>query len=220
MYVFVFLQWSGDNYVGQSALYPVAALHCWCSPVAPYLWCHHCDRLRWECTIYSSPHGQWLLYMSPTFFTYVALNISVTANRARVRFVSACCISFLTFILALCLPGIWHCYWEYRTLSGKPGANVTISDIGFHTDFSIYLQLSQTWLIFSTLAFANIPLLHTCMLKWQVKTHLLYAHWLIFKHICFAVISLSIIEAIIVMILIFLRMRLRIAIALLKEGSK
>ncbi|XP_059196901.1 choline transporter-like protein 5-B isoform X2 [Centropristis striata] len=78
--------------------------------------------------------------------------------------------------------GIWHCYWEYSTLSGKPGANVTISDIGFHTDFSIYLQLSQTWLIF--------------------------------------MISLSVIEAIIVVMLIFLRTRLRIAIALLKEGSR
>ncbi|XP_073332474.1 choline transporter-like protein 5-B [Pagrus major] len=44
--------------------------------------------------------------------------------------------------------GIWHCYWEYDTLIGKPGADVTISDIGLHTDFSIYLQLSQTWLIF------------------------------------------------------------------------
>ncbi|XP_034035530.1 choline transporter-like protein 5-B isoform X2 [Thalassophryne amazonica] len=44
--------------------------------------------------------------------------------------------------------GIWHCYWEYSTLRGKPDANVTISDIGFHTDFRVYLQLSQTWLIF------------------------------------------------------------------------
>ncbi|KAG7514794.1 choline transporter 5 isoform X2 [Solea senegalensis] len=44
--------------------------------------------------------------------------------------------------------GIWHCHWEYRSLSRKPGANVTISDIGFHTDFSVYLHLSQTWLIF------------------------------------------------------------------------
>ncbi|KAJ4943152.1 hypothetical protein JOQ06_005657 [Pogonophryne albipinna] len=44
--------------------------------------------------------------------------------------------------------GIWHCYWEYSNLSRKPGANVTISDIGFQTDFCIYLQLSQTWLIF------------------------------------------------------------------------
>ncbi|XP_068447433.1 choline transporter-like protein 5-B isoform X2 [Clinocottus analis] len=44
--------------------------------------------------------------------------------------------------------GIWHCYWEYSTLSMEPSANITISDIGIHTDFSIYLQLSQTWLIF------------------------------------------------------------------------
>ncbi|XP_038572019.1 choline transporter-like protein 5-B isoform X4 [Micropterus salmoides] len=44
--------------------------------------------------------------------------------------------------------GIFHCYWEYSSLSGKPGANATISNIGFHTDFSIYLELSQTWLIF------------------------------------------------------------------------
>uniref|UniRef100_A0A667XDW8 Choline transporter-like protein n=1 Tax=Myripristis murdjan TaxID=586833 RepID=A0A667XDW8_9TELE len=38
--------------------------------------------------------------------------------------------------------------------------------------------------------------------------------------ICFIVISLSVIEAIIVIMLIFLRRRVRIAIALLKEGSK
>ncbi|GAA6235019.1 choline transporter-like protein 5-B [Lates japonicus] len=47
--------------------------------------------------------------------------------------------------------GIWHCYWEYSDLSGKSGANVTISDIGFHTDLSVYLQLSQTWLVFMIL---------------------------------------------------------------------
>ncbi|XP_041912756.1 choline transporter-like protein 5-B isoform X1 [Alosa sapidissima] len=44
--------------------------------------------------------------------------------------------------------GIWHCYWEYSVLQGKPDADVTISDIGFQTDFRVYLQLSQTWLIF------------------------------------------------------------------------
>lgn len=55
----------------------------------------------------------------------------------------------MAFCRCVHLAGIWHCFWEYRSLSGKPGANVTISDIGFHTDFSVYLQLSQTWLIFS-----------------------------------------------------------------------
>ncbi|MBN3284735.1 CTL5B protein, partial [Polyodon spathula] len=44
--------------------------------------------------------------------------------------------------------GILHCYLEFSTLRGKPGADVTISDIGFQTDFRVYLQLSQTWLIF------------------------------------------------------------------------
>lgn len=50
--------------------------------------------------------------------------------------------------------GIWYCYWEYSSLTGKPGANVTISDIGFQTDPSVYLHLSQTWLIFSMLSSA------------------------------------------------------------------
>ncbi|MGH0147833.1 UNVERIFIED_CONTAM: hypothetical protein FKN15_048053 [Acipenser sinensis] len=50
--------------------------------------------------------------------------------------------------------GILHCCWEFSTLRGKPGADVTISDIGFQTDFRVYLQLSQTWLIFSMVSFA------------------------------------------------------------------
>lgn len=46
------------------------------------------------------------------------------------------------------LEGIWHCYREFSLLRDIPGADVTITDIGFHTDFHVYLQLSQTWLIF------------------------------------------------------------------------
>ncbi|XP_055364491.1 choline transporter-like protein 5-B isoform X2 [Betta splendens] len=45
--------------------------------------------------------------------------------------------------------GIWHCYVEYSMLSRTPHANMTLSDISFHTDFSVYLHLSQTWLIFT-----------------------------------------------------------------------
>ncbi|XP_072293984.1 choline transporter-like protein 5-B isoform X2 [Eucyclogobius newberryi] len=44
--------------------------------------------------------------------------------------------------------GIWHCYWEYSTLRMKAGSDVTISEIGFQQDLSVYLKLSQTWLIF------------------------------------------------------------------------
>uniref|UniRef100_A0AAY4BYH0 Choline transporter-like protein n=1 Tax=Denticeps clupeoides TaxID=299321 RepID=A0AAY4BYH0_9TELE len=44
--------------------------------------------------------------------------------------------------------GIWHCYWEFSILKEKPDADITISNIGFQTDFRVYLQLSQTWFIF------------------------------------------------------------------------
>ncbi|KAM7388355.1 hypothetical protein PAMP_024533 [Pampus punctatissimus] len=65
------------------------------------------------------------------------------------RYTAGVLLWFIVFgVIAAVGYGIWHCYWEYSTLIGKPGTNVTISDIGFQTDFSIYLQLSQTWLIF------------------------------------------------------------------------
>ncbi|KAM9762350.1 choline transporter-like protein 5-B isoform 2-T2 [Menidia menidia] len=44
--------------------------------------------------------------------------------------------------------GIWSCYSEYTFLSKKPEANITITDVGFQTDFRIYLQHNETWLIF------------------------------------------------------------------------
>ncbi|XP_035377833.1 choline transporter-like protein 5-B isoform X2 [Electrophorus electricus] len=44
--------------------------------------------------------------------------------------------------------GIWHCYWEFDRLRGEPDSDVSISAMGFHTDIRVYLQLSQTWLIF------------------------------------------------------------------------
>uniref|UniRef100_A0A4W5MBD3 Choline transporter-like protein n=1 Tax=Hucho hucho TaxID=62062 RepID=A0A4W5MBD3_9TELE len=47
--------------------------------------------------------------------------------------------------------GIWHCYLEFSLLRQQPGADVTIVDIGFQTDVTVYLHLSQTWLIFSSI---------------------------------------------------------------------
>ncbi|XP_028271569.1 choline transporter-like protein 2 [Parambassis ranga] len=44
--------------------------------------------------------------------------------------------------------GIFHCYMEFASLKGEPGANVTIRDLGLQTDFSVYLQIRQTWLAF------------------------------------------------------------------------
>ncbi|KAJ8363433.1 hypothetical protein SKAU_G00122640 [Synaphobranchus kaupii] len=44
--------------------------------------------------------------------------------------------------------GIFHCFMEYARLKGEPGADVTINDLGLLTDFSVYLQIRQTWLAF------------------------------------------------------------------------
>uniref|UniRef100_A0A8C3AQZ0 Choline transporter-like protein n=1 Tax=Cyclopterus lumpus TaxID=8103 RepID=A0A8C3AQZ0_CYCLU len=44
--------------------------------------------------------------------------------------------------------GIFHCYMEYAALKGEAGANVTFQELGFQTDFTIYLQIRQTWLAF------------------------------------------------------------------------
>ncbi|KAF3843942.1 hypothetical protein F7725_015990 [Dissostichus mawsoni] len=36
----------------------------------------------------------------------------------------------------------------FASLKGEPGSNVTIRDLGLQTDFSVYLQIRQTWLAF------------------------------------------------------------------------
>ncbi|XP_076837198.1 choline transporter-like protein 5-A isoform X2 [Brachyhypopomus gauderio] len=65
------------------------------------------------------------------------------------RFTAAFLLGFIIIaVILLVAYGIWHCYWEFTHLRESPGADVTISDVGFQTDFNIYLQLSQTWLVF------------------------------------------------------------------------
>uniref|UniRef100_A0A8D0AEJ2 Choline transporter-like protein n=1 Tax=Sander lucioperca TaxID=283035 RepID=A0A8D0AEJ2_SANLU len=44
--------------------------------------------------------------------------------------------------------GIFHCYMEYAALKGTAGSDVTLQQLGFQTDFAVYLQIRQTWLAF------------------------------------------------------------------------
>uniref|UniRef100_A0A673AAX4 Choline transporter-like protein n=1 Tax=Sphaeramia orbicularis TaxID=375764 RepID=A0A673AAX4_9TELE len=41
--------------------------------------------------------------------------------------------------------GIWHCYWEYDRYKNDAAS---ITDIGFTTNFNVYLQVQETWLAF------------------------------------------------------------------------
>ncbi|XP_029914512.1 choline transporter-like protein 2 isoform X2 [Myripristis murdjan] len=65
------------------------------------------------------------------------------------RFLAGIMIWVMIILVILVIGyGIFHCYMEFASLKGEPGADVTIRDLGLQTDFSIYLQIRQTWLAF------------------------------------------------------------------------
>lgn len=62
------------------------------------------------------------------------------------RFIAPVIVWVLIFgVLAAGAYGIWHCYWEYDNYKQL---SATISDIGFTTNFEIYLEVQETWLAF------------------------------------------------------------------------
>ncbi|XP_062372059.1 choline transporter-like protein 5-A isoform X2 [Sardina pilchardus] len=65
------------------------------------------------------------------------------------RFTASILLWFVIIsVITMVAYGIWHCYREFSQLRNTPGADVTITDMGFHTDVHVYLRLSQTWLVF------------------------------------------------------------------------
>uniref|UniRef100_A0A669F9T1 Choline transporter-like protein n=1 Tax=Oreochromis niloticus TaxID=8128 RepID=A0A669F9T1_ORENI len=65
------------------------------------------------------------------------------------RFLAGIMVWIMIILVILVIGyGIFHCYMEFASLKGEPGADVTIRDLGLQTDFSVYLQIRQTWLAF------------------------------------------------------------------------
>ncbi|XP_072319106.1 choline transporter-like protein 2 isoform X2 [Eucyclogobius newberryi] len=65
------------------------------------------------------------------------------------RFLAGIMVWVMIILVILVIGyGIFHCYMEFASLKGEPGADVTIRDLGVQTDFSVYLQIRQTWLAF------------------------------------------------------------------------
>ncbi|XP_069050100.1 choline transporter-like protein 5-B isoform X2 [Lepisosteus oculatus] len=91
-------------------------------------------------------------YASSWFWILIGLFIAMVVSLVFIlllRFTAGVLLWLIIFgVIGVIGYGIWHCFWEYNTLRGKPGADVTISDIGFQTDFTVYLKLTQSWLIF------------------------------------------------------------------------
>uniref|UniRef100_A0A672I158 Choline transporter-like protein n=1 Tax=Salarias fasciatus TaxID=181472 RepID=A0A672I158_SALFA len=60
------------------------------------------------------------------------------------RFTAPVMVWVLIFgVLAAGAYGIWHCYWEYDNFKNL---SASINDIGFTTNFSVYLEVQETWL--------------------------------------------------------------------------
>ncbi|KAL7890999.1 hypothetical protein AOLI_G00004750 [Acnodon oligacanthus] len=65
------------------------------------------------------------------------------------RFLAGVMVWVMIILVILVIGyGIFHCYMQYAALKSQPGSDVTIKDLGLQTDFSIYLQIQQTWLAF------------------------------------------------------------------------
>ncbi|KAK6468720.1 choline transporter-like protein 2 isoform X3 [Huso huso] len=65
------------------------------------------------------------------------------------RFLAGIMVWVMIVLVLLVLGyGIFHCYMEYAALKQTPGADVSIRELGLLTDFTVYLQLRQTWLAF------------------------------------------------------------------------
>ncbi|TKS80455.1 Choline transporter-like protein 5-A [Collichthys lucidus] len=45
-------------------------------------------------------------------------------------------------------PCMWYCSMELSQLRHIPGSDVAIVEVGLQTDLKVYLQLTQTWIIF------------------------------------------------------------------------
>uniref|UniRef100_A0A8C2ACT0 Choline transporter-like protein n=1 Tax=Cyprinus carpio TaxID=7962 RepID=A0A8C2ACT0_CYPCA len=65
------------------------------------------------------------------------------------RFLAGVMVWVMILMVVLVIGyGIFHCYMQYASLKGIAGSDVTIRDLGLLTDFSVYLQIQQTWLAF------------------------------------------------------------------------
>ncbi|XP_072524683.1 choline transporter-like protein 5-A isoform X1 [Salminus brasiliensis] len=91
-------------------------------------------------------------YANSWYWIVIGLIIALVVSLVFIlllRFTAGFLLWFIIIaVIVLVGYGIWHCYWEFTLLRETPGADVTISDIGFQTDVHVYLQLSQTWLVF------------------------------------------------------------------------
>ncbi|XP_073721096.1 choline transporter-like protein 2 isoform X2 [Misgurnus anguillicaudatus] len=65
------------------------------------------------------------------------------------RFLAGCMVWVMILMVVIVIGcGIGFSTYKYVNLKETPGANVTLQQLGFQPDFSVYLHIRQTWLAF------------------------------------------------------------------------
>uniref|UniRef100_A0A8C5FK40 Choline transporter-like protein n=1 Tax=Gadus morhua TaxID=8049 RepID=A0A8C5FK40_GADMO len=95
--------------------------------------------LRWVMTVLVPVSPSGLVIAMLTSLLFIVL----------LRFLAGIMVWVMIVMVILVIGyGIFHCYMEYAALKGAAGSNVTLQDLGFQTDITVYLQIRQTWLAF------------------------------------------------------------------------
>ncbi|XP_063150568.1 choline transporter-like protein 2 isoform X1 [Candoia aspera] len=91
-------------------------------------------------------------YTVSWYWIIIGLVISMVVSLVFIvllRFLAGIMIWVMIVLVILVLGyGIFHCYMEYALLKQQAGSDVSLVELGFQTDFRVYLHLKQTWLAF------------------------------------------------------------------------
>uniref|UniRef100_A0A8C6YDF7 Choline transporter-like protein n=1 Tax=Naja naja TaxID=35670 RepID=A0A8C6YDF7_NAJNA len=108
-------------------------------------------------------------YTVSWYWIIIGLVISMVISLVFIvllRFLAGIMIWVMIVLVILVLGyGIFHCYMEYAHLKGQTGSDVSLMELGFQTDFRVYLHLKQTWLAFNVhLRQAIVAFLLLCLM--------------------------------------------------------
>ncbi|NWI88755.1 CTL2 protein, partial [Pitta sordida] len=91
-------------------------------------------------------------YTVSWYWIIIGLVIAMVASLIFIvllRFLAGVMVWVMIVMVILVMGyGIFHCYMEYAKLKGEAGSDVSLAELGFHTDLRVYLHLRQTWLAF------------------------------------------------------------------------
>ncbi|KAL1278741.1 hypothetical protein QQF64_025414 [Cirrhinus molitorella] len=91
-------------------------------------------------------------YTKSWYWILICLVIAVVLSLIFIvllRYLAGIMVWVMIFlVIAVVAYGIVHCSIKYVNLKDTPGSNITLQQLGFQPDFSVYLHIRQTWLAF------------------------------------------------------------------------